>query len=166
MHIGDYSGRVITGHEVKLFTICQTSNITKYRKEYTAYEIRNVICNNIKHPCGYGVLNGDEGAMAFIQTGSINIGSIDQVILSSDEMEDYLLQMPVNVIREKDAQWLLDNAMKFNDKLQDDRSVIRDYFKDNYSYPDITLLLFSNSSVISEADNKLCPYNSNCKTAY
>ena len=63
--------------------------------------------------------------MDFIQTGRINISSVDQIILSSDGMEDYLLQMPVNVIREKDAQGLLDDAIKFNDKLQDDRSIIK-----------------------------------------
>ena len=124
-YIGDCSGRVITGQEVKVFTTCQTSNISKYKQEYTTYEIRNIICNDIKHPCGYGVLNGGEGAMDFIQTGRINIGSVDQIILSSDGMEDYLLQRPANVIQEKDARGLLDDAMKFNNKLQDDRSIIK-----------------------------------------
>lgn len=124
-YIGDCSGRVITGQEVIVFTTCQTSNISKHKQEYTTYEIRNIICNDIKHPCGYGVLNGDSGAMDFIQTGRINISSVDQIILSSDGMEDYLLQMPVNIIREKDAKGLLDDAMKFNDKLQDDRSIIK-----------------------------------------
>ena len=86
--IGDCYGRVISNGEVSVFTECQTEEIAKHKGQYTAREIRNYICNNPDHPCGYGVLNGVDTARCFIRTGQIS--EYDRIILSSDGPEHYL----------------------------------------------------------------------------
>lgn len=124
-YIGDCYGRVITGDKVEIFTTCQTQEIARHKREYSTYEIRHIICNNIKHPCGYGVLNGDERAYDFIQSGVIDCANIDQIILSSDGMEGYLSGAFIGEIYESTAQELIIKAMRYNNKAQDDRSVIK-----------------------------------------
>lgn len=124
-YIGDCYGRVITGDKVEIFTTCQTREIAKHKKEYSSYEIRHIICNNIKHPCGYGVLNGDKRAYDFIQSGVIDCTNLDQIILSSDGMEEYLSGSSIGEISESTAQELIIKAMRYNNEGQDDRSVIK-----------------------------------------
>lgn len=124
-YIGDCYGRVITGDKAEIFTTCQTQEIARHKRKYSAYEIRHIICNNIKHPCGYGVLNGDERAYDFIQSGVIDCANIDQIILSSDGMEEYLSGTSIGEISESSAQELIIKAMRYNNAGQDDRSVIK-----------------------------------------
>lgn len=124
-YIGDCYGRVIARGEADIFTTCQTREITKHKKEYSTYEIRHIICNNIAHPCGYGVLNGDKGASDFIRSGVIDCAEIDQIVLSSDGMEDYFSSISIEEICKRSAEELLEKSQEYNDQAQDDRSVIK-----------------------------------------
>lgn len=57
-YIGDCIGILLNKQMKKEFTMCQTKLIHEHIKEFTAYEIRHNICNNIRHPYSYGVLDG------------------------------------------------------------------------------------------------------------
>ena len=124
-YIGDCYGRIITGNRTNIFTSCQTQEIARHKKEYSADEIRHIICNNIKHPCGYGVLNGDEGARDFIRCGVIDWVNVDQIILSSDGMEDFLSNISVEELSQNTAEELIARAINYNNVSQDDRSIIK-----------------------------------------
>ena len=88
-YIGDCYGLKVSKKGKKtFFTDCQTKMIAKYGKQYTAYEIRNKICNNKAHSCAYGVLNGDMRAMDFVVAGMIEIEDGEKIFLCSDGFDD------------------------------------------------------------------------------
>ncbi len=124
-YIGDCYGRLFYGDRVFLFTKCQTELISKHKKEYTAYEIRELICNNKEHPYAYGVLNGDERAMDFICTGKMDITDVEHIILSSDGLEKFIASSEENLLKEKNADELLREAIIYNNEKQDDRTIIK-----------------------------------------
>lgn len=86
-YIGDCYG-VIINRDKYIFSKCQTDNIEKHKKEFTPFEIRNKICNNVEHPYSYGVLNGDLRAMKFVNYGEIDICTEDKIFLFSDGFSD------------------------------------------------------------------------------
>src|SRR3989339_105758 len=90
MYLGDCSGRIIRTKKSKLFTHSQTELINKNKNNFTTYEIRNIICNNKKHPFGYGVFNGQKGALEFLQFGHIKLKQNDNILLYSDGFENLL----------------------------------------------------------------------------
>lgn len=88
-YIGDCYGLKIKKTDKKIFfTECQTKQIARHREKFTAYEIRNQICNNKEHPDAYGVLNGDIRAFNFVVQGETEIQEDDRIILCSDGFED------------------------------------------------------------------------------
>mgnify|MGYP003305481678 CR=1 FL=1 len=124
-YIGDCYGRLIYKDKSITFTECQTKKISQHKKEYTSYEIREIICNNIEHPYAYGVLNGDERACQFIVLDKINLSKVKQIILSSDGMEDFLSKCSVNLLKSNNAVELLERAIVDNNEKQDDRTIIK-----------------------------------------
>lgn len=118
-YIGDCYGLVIENKRRKnIFTQCQTEEIANHKKEFSAYEIRNKICNNKLHPYSYGVLNGDFRAIDFVKYGSINIQNSDKILLCSDGFSDIikgisgekLYQMPIDQM-EKESKESDDKTM-------------------------------------------------------
>ena len=88
-YIGDcYGLKISQAGEKYFFTECQTNLIARYGKKFTAYEIRNKICNHKEHPYSYGVLNGDVNAMDFVVSGRIEIDNDEKIILCSDGFDD------------------------------------------------------------------------------
>lgn len=124
-YIGDCYGRLIYANTVQIFTKCQTELISKHKKQFTTYEIREIICNNIDHPYSYGVLNGDKRAMNFVKRGEINLSEVEQIILASDGMENYLSICSLELLKEKSASDLVDEAVAINGNAQDDRTIIK-----------------------------------------
>lgn len=124
-YIGDCYGRLVYEDKVTFFTKCQTELISKHKKEFSAYEIRELICNNPMHPYAYGVLNGDIRALGFIGTGEIDLSGVKQVILSSDGMEGFLTRCPSELLEGEDAYLLIKDAASYDDKGQDDRTIIK-----------------------------------------
>ncbi len=124
-YIGDCFGRILYHNKIFVFTECQTKLVSQHKQEYTTYEIREVICNNIYHPCGYGVLNGDKRAINFVKTGKINLSNVEQIILTSDGMEDFISKCPINFLKSLDASKLLEAAVLNQNEKQDDRSIIK-----------------------------------------
>lgn len=90
-YIGDCFGMVLNRGK-HIFTRCQTEEIVKHKKEFTSYEIRNLICNHIDHPYSYGVWNGDGGALDFVGYGEISLSGEDQILLCSDGFSDVIMK--------------------------------------------------------------------------
>lgn len=124
-YIGDCSGRIIRGNKITLFTEMQTERINKHKKDYSTYEIRNVICNNPDHPLSYGVLNGDSRAELFIRSKLIQLYPQDHIILASDGLEPFLSTANIEILKSNCANMLLHMAIDKNNILQDDRSIIK-----------------------------------------
>ena len=82
------------------FTIKQTEEVMRHKKEFTSDEIRFQICNHIEHPCGYGVWDGNDAAMDFVVSGSIPIHDGDIIILYSDGADDLIDNTPTKIMIE------------------------------------------------------------------
>lgn len=120
-YIGDCYGRFIVNGKVKIFTKCQTENIAAHKREFSASEIRNKICNNPQHPYAYGVLTGQKEAMEFVVLGECTLTNVDGIILSSDGMEPYLSGLKRNDFENKAADYYLNNAIHHG---EDDKAII------------------------------------------
>ncbi len=120
-YIGDCYGRLIGNGEIKIFTECQTEKIAAHKREFSAGEIRNNICNNPQHPYSYGVLTGQKEAMEFVMLGECMLTNVDMMILSSDGMEPYLSGLQCNDFEIKEADYYLNNAVLYG---EDDKTII------------------------------------------
>lgn len=118
-YIGDCYG-ILIGKQKRIFTKCQTKEIARHKKEYSSIEIRNDICNNVKHPCAYGVLNGDVRAKDFMISGVINTKAYDEVILCSDGFSDVVTQFSGLEMKEMSIE-----EMNEAGNLQDDKTIIQ-----------------------------------------
>lgn len=119
-YIGDCYGLVIKNKSYKnIFTQCQTEEIANHKKEYSAYEIRNEICNNKSHPYSYGVLNGDFRAINFVKYGSIEIQTNDKILLCSDGFSEIIK----GISGERLYQMTIDQMAK-ESKESDDKTMI------------------------------------------
>lgn len=121
-YIGDCYGRLISKSEIKFFTKCQTREIAIHKKEFSASEIRNKICNNPRHPYAYGVLTGQKEAMEFVVLGECSLTNVDMVFLSSDGMEPYLSRLIRKDFVKKEADYYLEQSVVNSD--EDDKAVI------------------------------------------
>lgn len=117
-YIGDCYG-LIVNKDKNIFTECQTINITKHKKQFSAYEIRNVICNNKIHPYSYGVLNGDMRALDFVNCGSRDICDDDKILICSDGFSDIIELLSAN-----DMYKLTVNQMVEFSRDSDDKTMI------------------------------------------
>lgn len=121
-YIGDCYGRLIKASEIDLFTTCQTEKIAQHKKEFSAYEIRNEICNNIEHPYSYGVLTGQAEAVEFVKMGSCSLCDVDTIFLASDGLEPYLKNLSASDFKSGEAETYL-KASITGDK-EDDKAAI------------------------------------------
>lgn len=120
-YIGDCFGRVISNGNITCFSEEQTYLVRINKNNLTTNEIRFDICNNIDHKYGYGVYNGDKGALNFVRYGSFTIDDDSLIILSTDGFEPYL-----NNINRYNIKKILHAASPENigDGRVDDRSII------------------------------------------
>ncbi len=120
-YIGDCYGRLIKTDKVSIFTQCQTDKIVTHKREYNSEEIRNKICNNVKHPYGYGVLTGQKEALDFIVFGEYYLNNVDMIFLSSDGMESFLTRLSRKDFVRTDASYYLRKSVMRED---DDKTII------------------------------------------
>lgn len=114
-YIGDCYGLVVNKSK-KLFTKCQTEKIAEHKKEFSAYEIRNKICNNKSHPYSYGVLNGDLKAMDFVRYDKIEIQSGDKIFLCSDGFSDIIKNLSSKELYKITIDQMIENSKESDDK--------------------------------------------------
>lgn len=121
-YIGDCIGMVVNENCKKKFTTCQTKLIHQHSKEFTAYQIRHIICNNIYHPYSYGVLDGRESALDFVIIGKMNIDKYKKILLFTDGLEEIVKQMSIKELISLEAVDILNS--KLGNKSTDDKTVI------------------------------------------
>lgn len=121
-YIGDCFGILVNEKATKEFTMSQTQLIHEHIKEFTANYVRNNICNNIKHPYAYGVLDGRLGAMDFVITGKLSLDEYKGFLLLTDGAEEVVKQTPIKQLFDTNVQELLDTEV--HNSSMDDKTVI------------------------------------------
>lgn len=124
-YVGDCNGMVLYSDRVAVFTAPQTKAVHDHRGEFTSHEIRAIICNNIHHPCGYGVWTGQSSAMDFLCTGDLPLAAGDRVLLSTDGLNEFLSAFGEKALLAAESRTLLDKAMAFQSgEWCDDRTAV------------------------------------------
>lgn len=125
-YVGDSNGIVLSRNGSTAFTTPQTKAVHNHQKEFTAHEIRTHICNNAKHPCGYGVWTGESGAMDFLCIGTAFLELGDRVLLCTDGINAFLSAIGLESLYTMDSRTILKEAMAFRESEvgMDDRTVI------------------------------------------
>lgn len=121
-YIGDCIGILANRTIKKEFTKCQTKLVHEHKKEFTANQIRQDICNNVQHPYAYGVLDGREGALNFVVTGQINLDKYQKMILLTDGLEEVAKKIPLEELISSNAGELI--SSKLCETSTDDKTVI------------------------------------------
>lgn len=114
-YIGDCYGFIVNSDK-HIFSKCQTENIAKHKKEFSAFEIRNKICNNVNHPYSYGVFNGDIRAMKFVNYGDIDVHEKDKIFLCSDGFSDIVKNFSGEKIYKMEIGEIIKNSKECDDK--------------------------------------------------
>ena len=122
--IGDGYGKVVSKHESRIFTRCQTEYVHKHKKEYTTDEIRNFICNNKDHPAGYGVLNGAKEALQFIETGCFEFLPHEKILLYTDGFDKYLKNLSAQSLYELTIENVRERTKSIAGIEEDDRTLV------------------------------------------
>lgn len=121
-YIGDCYASIIRDGMMKIITECQTTMVAKHKQMYSSDEIRFNICNHINHPCGYGVWDGNEGAIDFVKYGVINLIQGDVILVYTDGLEKEMAGKKVSEL-EKEPLSILDDSASCTNK--DDRTCMR-----------------------------------------
>lgn len=121
-YIGDCSGFILRKNQVLPFTKKQTLNLLNYKGMFSTKTIRQIICNNTGHDCGYGVLNGDIKAKDFIVAGEICLEKNDLIVLTSDGCDNIVYDASVEEILKLNIRELFIKYCKGEKK--DDRTMI------------------------------------------
>ena len=122
-YIGDCCGWVIGSHGCGMFTESQTYKVHEHIKNYTAKEVRGEICNNISHPDGYGVIDGNPKAMDFLKMGRISLRDTENILLATDGMEEWLGKSVPSEIKNKNAETIIYESLRGQNK--DDKTLIK-----------------------------------------
>lgn len=122
VYIGDCSAYVVSKTGFLKITKKQTDNLLVNKGKYNKDEIRFNICNNIQHPCGYGVINGSSKAMDFLIFGKIELKEDDVIFLSSDGCDNVFHETNINDLNSKSAKELIEAFCM--GKMQDDRTLV------------------------------------------
>lgn len=129
-YIGDCTGVFLTNEEVKYFTFKQTEEVVKHKKELTTKQIRYEICNNINHPYGYGVWDGNPGAMDFVKYGEFDYKDGDVLLLFTDGAEEALYCQEYEAWKSTEIDRLIYIKEQEENKaiIYDDQAIIRVVF--------------------------------------
>lgn len=125
--VGDCSGRILHKGKTRLLTYSQTKLIKRHKSEFSADEIRNVICNNKNHPYGYGVFTGEAGVMDFLEFGAKPLHKGDLILLATDGLDKLLNSKRFQMTYSISAKDLVTKAEELEEKKalkSDDKAAI------------------------------------------
>lgn len=96
--IGDCAGMVLDGEGAFYFTFDFIQPLRQYQRNRRYYgldkhTVRRELCNNPRSLLGYGVLDGNPAADAFVKTHSIPLAAGSRVILHTDGLETWAKHM-------------------------------------------------------------------------
>lgn len=119
--VGDCSGRILHKGKTKLFTYPQTELIKKHGGEFSADEIRNMICNNKNHPYGYGVFTGKLGVIDFLEFGEEPLHKGDLIVLATDGLDELFNREGFQITYPISAKGLITRA----EELEKDQKMLK-----------------------------------------
>lgn len=94
----------------------------------TKRELYDTITNNAAHPLGYGIIDGEERALAFLRAARIALQPGDRVILSSDGIDKYLAFAPIDELSALAPEAMLDRSEAYDkppyNSYADDKAII------------------------------------------
>ena len=96
--------------------------VREHRAELNSNEIRFDICNHAGHPYGYGVWDGNPGAMDFVKYGMITLLKGDVILIYTDGMAKIIENMTVEEVMNVPMDEMCDSDSIHN---QDDRTCMR-----------------------------------------
>ena len=121
-YIGDCFAALIRAGKMRVFTESQTTMVREHRAELNSNEIRFDICNHAGHPYGYGVWDGNPGAMDFVKYGMITLLKGDVILIYTDGMAKIIENMTVEEVMNVPMDEMCDSDSIHN---QDDRTCMR-----------------------------------------
>ncbi len=86
-HLGDCMLLLVRNNKMTQLTQPQTAELAKHKKSLKAADIWKNITNNMNHPYRYGVYNGDERVLPFVEYNRIELQQNDTLIIASDGLE-------------------------------------------------------------------------------
>ena len=83
-----------------------------------------IICNDISHPAGYGVLTGSEKALDFIELGCVRFSKDEKILLYTDGFEKTIDSLSPSQLYELSTNEAKDLSEPAANERIDDRSII------------------------------------------
>lgn len=114
--VGDCIGQIFHKNKSKFFTYPQTKLLKEHITEFSADQIRNIICNNKKHPFGYGVFTGEKGVMDFLECGEELLYEGDLIILATDGMNKMIFPTSAKELVASAERQEKDQGLRSDDK--------------------------------------------------
>ncbi len=85
-HIGDCSVYLLNS-SAKQLTTPQTKLIEEHANDFSKAQIRDEISNNLQHPYAYGIINGEENALKFVEYHQFKLKAGIRILLASDGLD-------------------------------------------------------------------------------
>src|SRR5690606_14832082 len=96
IYIGDCGCLLVRYNNIIQLSKSQTKLVIENRQNLSRYEIRNNIVNNKQHPMSFGVYNGDERVIEFIEYNHFDLLNNDIIIIYSDGCEPAINELSTN----------------------------------------------------------------------
>lgn len=127
--VGDCMGILIRGGRRIIFSDKQTDYaFTQMKIEKDRYKLYSEYVNKPENPYGYGVVNGDKGAVNFFAVSRFELETDDEIYITSDGASDFIKYGGISKI----SRLSLDAIMKKEDERRaslgtrnDDKAIIR-----------------------------------------
>jgi serine/threonine protein phosphatase PrpC len=136
--VGDCGLYLVRNNELRRLTFPQTHLISQHKSEFSATFIRNEISNNINHPYSYGVINGQNGVLDFVEKSNVDLFDDDLIIMASDGLEPIMENEQLEQLLKLSAEEIVNLVEKYElerNIRSDDKSIILLKVKSNQDGP-------------------------------
>ena len=119
-HIGDCSVYLLNS-SAKQLTTPQTKLIEEHANDFSKAQIRDEISNNLQHPYAYGIINGKQNALKFVEYHQFKLKAGMRILIASDGL-DILLHRSQFQYSGQSASTLIGEAEQIEQQNQQIRS--------------------------------------------